>query len=507
MLSGGAIYREQNIILSPFDNDVTRNFYARRMFMGAQGLGPLGLMESDPLLIQAEQKLIDQADELVVLVDSSKFRQRSSLILCGAGAHRHRHHRRRHRGSRGQDAGECGRDADHCPRGQSQSGGRLAAGLNGPLLCSPLMATIRTVAVIDIGKTNAKVALVDLAALPRSPCAARRTRCCATGPIRTTTSSGCGSFILDSLAELNREPNRSTRSASPRMARPRRCVDADGELALPVLDYEHDGPDALAADYDAVRPPFAETGTPRLPVGLNLGAQLFWQARTFPDDFARGGRDPDVPAILGVPPDRRARQRSDLARLPHRSVELRRRQISRRWSTGMGWRRLMAPLAPRRRSCSGPILPDVAAATGLDPARRSSAASTIPTPRCCRICCPPATAVRRRFDRHLGRSRWRSAATPVELDPARDTLVNVNAFGEPVPSARFMGGREFEIWSARGTTRGLRGRDRGRAGATDPAAAVGAAGLGPFPRRGGRLDRRRAAGGRRARRGARSIWR
>src|SRR4051794_33863450 len=83
MLSGGTIYREQNIILSPFDNDVTRNFYARRMFMGAQGLGPLGIMENDPLLIQAEQKLIDQADELVVLVDSSKFRQRSSLILCG----------------------------------------------------------------------------------------------------------------------------------------------------------------------------------------------------------------------------------------------------------------------------------------------------------------------------------------------------------------------------------------------------------------------------------------
>jgi len=65
-----------------FDNDVPRNFYARRMFMGAQGLAPLGLMEADPLLIQAEQKLIDQAEELVVLVDSSKFRQRSSLILC-----------------------------------------------------------------------------------------------------------------------------------------------------------------------------------------------------------------------------------------------------------------------------------------------------------------------------------------------------------------------------------------------------------------------------------------
>lgn len=81
-LSGGTIYREQNIILSPFDNDVTRNFYAKRMFMGAQGLSPLGLMEADPLLIQAEQKLIDQADELIVVVDASKFRKRSSLILC-----------------------------------------------------------------------------------------------------------------------------------------------------------------------------------------------------------------------------------------------------------------------------------------------------------------------------------------------------------------------------------------------------------------------------------------
>lgn len=82
MLSGGVIYREQNIILSPFENDVTRNFYARRMFMGAHGIGPLGLMEADPLLIQAEQKLIGQADELIVLADSSKFNQRSSLVLC-----------------------------------------------------------------------------------------------------------------------------------------------------------------------------------------------------------------------------------------------------------------------------------------------------------------------------------------------------------------------------------------------------------------------------------------
>jgi DeoR family transcriptional regulator, ulaG and ulaABCDEF operon transcriptional repressor len=83
MLPGGVVYREQGLVLSPFEVDVTRNFFAHRMFMGARGVGRLGVMERDPLLIQAERKLIDQAEELVVLVDSSKFDQRSSLILCG----------------------------------------------------------------------------------------------------------------------------------------------------------------------------------------------------------------------------------------------------------------------------------------------------------------------------------------------------------------------------------------------------------------------------------------
>ncbi len=69
-------------ILSPFANDMTRHYYAKRMFMGAHALGPIGLMEADPLLIPAEEKLIDQADELVVLVDSTKFDNRSSLVLC-----------------------------------------------------------------------------------------------------------------------------------------------------------------------------------------------------------------------------------------------------------------------------------------------------------------------------------------------------------------------------------------------------------------------------------------
>lgn len=78
---GGAIYRDQSLILSPFENDAIRNFYARRIFIGAQGVGALGIMESDAMVIQSEQKLMRQAEELIVMVDSSKFRKRSSLIL------------------------------------------------------------------------------------------------------------------------------------------------------------------------------------------------------------------------------------------------------------------------------------------------------------------------------------------------------------------------------------------------------------------------------------------
>lgn len=80
-LPGGTIYREQDIILSPFENDISRHFHARRMFVGAQAISPMGIMEADPQVMQAVQRLIAQADELIVMADSSKFEKRSGLIV------------------------------------------------------------------------------------------------------------------------------------------------------------------------------------------------------------------------------------------------------------------------------------------------------------------------------------------------------------------------------------------------------------------------------------------
>ncbi|SDF65057.1 MULTISPECIES: DeoR/GlpR family DNA-binding transcription regulator [unclassified Duganella] len=83
IVPGGKVYREQNVILSPFDNDITQHHYAAKIFMGVYGVSLLGLLEADPLLIQAEQRLINQAEQLIVLADSSKFSSKAGLILCG----------------------------------------------------------------------------------------------------------------------------------------------------------------------------------------------------------------------------------------------------------------------------------------------------------------------------------------------------------------------------------------------------------------------------------------
>jgi DeoR family ulaG and ulaABCDEF operon transcriptional repressor len=82
LLPGGEVYREQRVVVSPFEDASIRSFGARWMFMGAQGISPLGLMQTDLLLVQAQKALFERAERLVVLADSSKFSQRGSLVLC-----------------------------------------------------------------------------------------------------------------------------------------------------------------------------------------------------------------------------------------------------------------------------------------------------------------------------------------------------------------------------------------------------------------------------------------
>lgn len=80
---GGTVFREQNIILSPFQDDSIANFWGRKLFTSCHAINRLGLMEADPLIVQAQTKLLQRADDVVVLADSSKLRQHSSMIVTG----------------------------------------------------------------------------------------------------------------------------------------------------------------------------------------------------------------------------------------------------------------------------------------------------------------------------------------------------------------------------------------------------------------------------------------
>ena len=296
------------------------------------------------------------------------------------------------------------------------------------------------IAVIDIGKTNAKVALVDLST--RSEVAVRRrpNTVLTSGPYPHYDIDGLWTFILSSLSELGSTGDISAITVTTHGASAA-LLDASGNLVAPVLDYEHDGPDSTARRYDAVRPAFEETGSPRLALGLNLGAQLFWQFDTFPDIrrdtrtivtypqywvFRLTGRAVNEVTSLGCHTDLWCPAEARFSSL----VE------------AQGWSALMAPLA-KATDQIGTLLPEVAEACGLPSGIpvyggiHDSNASLF------------AHIVSRKAPfAVVSTGTWvismAIGGQDVTLDPARDTLINVNAFTEPVPSARFMGGREFE---------------------------------------------------------------
>jgi DeoR family ulaG and ulaABCDEF operon transcriptional repressor len=83
VLPGGDVYRDPSLIVSPYDRDTVIDHYvASKLFIGARAVQRHGLIEGDPLLIKAEQRMIDRAEELVVLVDGSKFAARTGFIMC-----------------------------------------------------------------------------------------------------------------------------------------------------------------------------------------------------------------------------------------------------------------------------------------------------------------------------------------------------------------------------------------------------------------------------------------
>ncbi len=141
------------------------------------------------------------------------------------------------------------------------------------------------IAVLDIGKTHAKVILFDAHKL-------KELEVFQTENIILTDSlyphfdiDSLKDFIISSLSKLAKKYIVDSIFTSTHGA----CMAlmSKGKLALPVLDYEFEGPDQLKAEYDEIRPTFDLTGSPRMDLGLNLGAQLYWQSKYFPKEFAK----------------------------------------------------------------------------------------------------------------------------------------------------------------------------------------------------------------------------
>jgi len=339
----------------------------------------------------------------------------------------------------------------------------------------------RPVAVVDIGKTTAKLALVDPGSGATLDARTRPNRVLPGPPYPHADVEGLWAFILDGLAAVAGARPLAGIAVTTHGATA--ALMAGEVLALPVLDYEHDGPDDLAAAYAAARPAFAETLSPRLPGGLNLGAQLFWQARAFPQAFA------SATAVLMYPQYWTARltgmRASEVTSLGcHTDLWAPGAARLSRLVRGQGWAGLFPPVVPASRVL-GPVRAEVAAAAGIDPATpvvcgiHDSNASLLPWLRRAEA---PFTVV--------SSGTWTVVMTVggdlAELDPARDSLANVDALGRPVPTARFMGGREYAA---------LAGEAPAAADPGDLAAVLAAdvfplpsfaPGVGPFPHAPGR---------------------
>lgn len=304
------------------------------------------------------------------------------------------------------------------------------------------MKTLRQIAVIDIGKTNAKLALVDLSTLTEIAVVTRPNIVQPGPPYPHYDVDGHWAFLLDALTQFHREHRIDAISVTTHGA----CaalLDSNGALATPILDYEHAYPAEAVNAYDAIKPNFIQTGSPKLPGGLNIGAQLHWlfasnpdlkdrtaQIVTYPQYWGHrltGVTATDVTSI-GCHTDLWSPYEGAFSNLPEK----------------LGIRDKIAPVR-RPSDILGPILPEIAKATGLAPE----------TPVCVGIHDSNASLYPHVVSQEgpvsvVSTGTWvivmsMKTGGAATLDPARDTLVNVNAYEQAVASARFMGGREFEV--------------------------------------------------------------
>ena len=296
------------------------------------------------------------------------------------------------------------------------------------------------VAILDVGKTHAKLLLADAVSGELMGSAQRHRQPYEAGGLRQLDLDATWEWLLQALAAAE-HPERITDFVPVGHGAAAALIDAQGAL-LAAPDYEDPAFESVAAEYHALRDPFALTASPELPLGLNLGRQLYCLQTRAPRLYARATQlllHPQYWAwrLSGVPA-------SELTSLGcHTDLWLPRAAAPSPLACTRGWDRLLPPLR-RADAVLGAISLAVRARTGL-PAR-------------CRVRCGIhdsnaswlAHAARFPPDQPfsvISSGTWvilmARGTDLARLDERRDLLANVDAEGSPVATARFMGGREY----------------------------------------------------------------
>ncbi len=80
---GGYLYPKTGVTLGPLTTAALERMKVRRLVLSAGGMTTDGLFNSNSLLVDAERKMIEAADEVVVVADGTKFGHSELAFLCG----------------------------------------------------------------------------------------------------------------------------------------------------------------------------------------------------------------------------------------------------------------------------------------------------------------------------------------------------------------------------------------------------------------------------------------
>lgn len=82
VLVGGYVYPRTGVSLGPYANEMLASINVRRTILSVAGVNERGFYNSNLLLVETEQAMMRAADEVIVVVDSTKFGRQSLAHLA-----------------------------------------------------------------------------------------------------------------------------------------------------------------------------------------------------------------------------------------------------------------------------------------------------------------------------------------------------------------------------------------------------------------------------------------